>query len=108
MPNNQPHKIFWKGQLVDFLIFTENPDLIQQYKKGDTTIPLSDLVSVYKVFVNRQGGADGVFDEASKLEIQSEFGKDAKVDDAIQKILLEGDDKLGVGELKSDGATRPR
>lgn len=101
----QPHKIFWKGAEYDFVIFSENRDLIEQYKKGDTTIPLVDLVSVYKVFVNRQGGVEGVLDEASKLELQTEFGKKATVDDVIKKILFEGDEKGGAGNF--DDQTTP-
>ncbi|KAF3987947.1 hypothetical protein FT663_04227 [Candidozyma haemuli var. vulneris] len=93
----QPHKIFYKGEEHDFVIFTENPDLIQKYKKGDTTIPLVDLVSVWKVFINRQGGADGILDEASRNELENEFGPKTKVDDAIKKILDEGQDKSQVG-----------
>lgn len=91
----QPHKIFYKGNGNDFVIFTENPDLIAKYKKGDATIPLIEIVSIYKVFINRQGGVEGVLDEASKAELQNEFGKDAKVDDVIKKILNDGDDKHG-------------
>lgn len=93
----QPHKIFYKGNEHDFVIFTENPDLIKKYKGGDTTIPLVDLVSVWKVFTNRQGGVDGILDEASKAELENEFGPKTKVDDAIKKILDEGDDKKAVG-----------
>lgn len=93
----QPHKVFYKGQQHDFVIFTENPDLYKKYNAGDTTIPLVDLVSVWKVFINRQGGADGILDEASKSELENEFGAKTKVDDAIKKILQEGDDKNAVG-----------
>lgn len=105
MGNQNPHKIFWKGSQNDFIIFSENPDLIKKYQGGDTTIPLLDLVSVFKVFVNRQGGADGMLDEASKLELEAEFGKGAKADEVIQKILKEGDDKLGVSNLRTSDST---
>lgn len=96
----EPHKIFFKGKEHDFVIFTENPDLIKKYKAGDTTIPLSDIISVFKVFVNRQGGVEGVLDEASKAELQNEFGNKAKVDEIIKIILDEGDDKHGAGSFK--------
>ncbi len=38
--------------------------------KSDTTIPLIDIVSIYKLFVNRQGGLEGVLDEASENRYQ--------------------------------------
>lgn len=97
---SQPHKIFFKGTDNDFVIFTENPELIKKYRAGDTTIALSEVVSVFKVFVNRQGGVEGVLDEASKSELQNEFGSSLKVDEIIKVILEKGDDKQGAGSFK--------
>lgn len=94
----QPHKIFWKGSDYDFVVFVEDTDLLQKYKKGDSTIPLVDIVSIYKVFINRQGGVEGVLDEASKAEISNEFGK-SDVDEVIKKIIFEGADKQGAGSI---------
>lgn len=94
-----PHKIFYKGEQSDFVVFIENPDLVKKYKGGDSTLPLIDIVSIYKVFVNRQGGVEGVLDEASKEELQNEFGKDANVDAVIKKIIFEGEDKQGAGRI---------
>lgn len=88
----QPHKLFYKGKEEDFIIFIEDKDLLNKYRNNDTTIPLIDLVSIYKVFTNRQGGSEGVLDEASKAELQNEFGTN-NVDDAIKVILKEGQDK---------------
>lgn len=89
----EPHKIFYKGSHEsDFVIFVEDNDLVQKYKKGDTTIPLIDIISIYKVFVNRQGGSEGVLDEASKQELNQEFGK-SDIDEIIKKILNNGTDK---------------
>ncbi|EEQ40477.1 hypothetical protein EJF18_50225 [Clavispora lusitaniae] len=98
----EPHKIFYKGSEYDFVIFTENPELIKKYRSGDTTIPLSDFISVFKVFVNRQGGVDGVLDEASKAELETEFGKSANVDDVIKLILEKGDDKKSAGSFREN------
>lgn len=100
----QPHKIFYKGQENDFVIFTENPELIAKYRKGDSTIPLIDVLSIYKVFINRQGGVEGVLDEASKAELHNEFGKQATVDEVIQKILREGSDKHSAGSFATQTA----
>lgn len=89
---NTPHKIFYKGKEQDFVIFIEDVELLQKYKKGSTTIPLIDLVGIYKVFTNRQRGSEGVLDEASKSELANEFGK-SDIDEAIKIILQEGTDK---------------
>lgn len=95
----EPHKIFYKGADNDFVIFTENPEMIKKYRAGDTTIALAEIVSVFKVFVNRQGGVEGVLDEASKAELQNEFGK-LGVDEVIKLILEKGEDKHGAGSFK--------
>lgn len=94
-----PHKIFYKGKENDFVIFTENPEEIKKYKSGDKTVPLIDILSIYKVFINRQGGVEGVLDEASRAELQNEFGSKANVDDVIKTILDQGDDKHGAGRF---------
>lgn len=100
----QPHKLFYKGNEFDFVIFIEDPELVEQYKKGDSTIPLIDIVSIYKVFTNRQGGVEGVLDEASKQELSNEFGKQS-IDEIIKKIVIEGADKLGASVSKGHRST---
>lgn len=100
-----PHKLFYKGSSADFVIFVESPEILAKYHKGEN-IPLIDIVSIYKVFVNRQGGVEGKLDEASKEELQNEFGPKAKADDAIRAILESGADKSGVGAIKSDDPYR--
>lgn len=97
----QPHKIFYKGKENDFVIFTENPEEIKKYRSGDKTVPLIDIVSIYKVFINRQGGVEGVLDEASKAELHNEFGPKANVDDVIKLILEESSDKHDAGRFAS-------
>ncbi|KAI5952375.1 hypothetical protein KGF54_003242 [Candida jiufengensis] len=92
---NQPHKLFYKGADNDFVIFIDSPELFQKFKKGDTTIPLIDIVSIFKVFINRQGGAEGILDEASKQDLSNEF-KTSNVDEAIKIILDKGEDKHNI------------
>ncbi|KAK7678827.1 hypothetical protein QCA50_018126 [Cerrena zonata] len=87
----QPHKLFWKGSDYDFVVFIEDSNLVQKYK---------DIVSIYKVFINRQGGVEGVLDEASKSELANEFGS-SDVDSIIKKILVEGTDKKSAGSFHS-------
>lgn len=102
---SSPHKLFYKGNSADFVIFVENPEILAKYQNGEN-IPLIDIVSIYKVFVNRQGGVEGVLDEASKEELQNEFGDNSKVDDVIRTILKSGDDKASAGPFKSDDLFR--
>ena len=96
-----PHKVFYRGSDSDFIVFVEDPQSLVSYKK-DSSIPIVDVLSVYKVFTNRTGGADGIFDEASKSELLNEFGKLNK-DEVILKILKEGADRRGA-EIHSGGS----
>lgn len=102
---SQPHKLFYKGSSTDFVIFVESQEILDKYRKSNS-IPLIDIVSIYKVFVNRQGGVEGMLDEASKEELQNEFGPLAKTDDAIRAILEAGENKSGAGPFKSDDKFR--
>lgn len=98
---SEPHKLFYKGANSDFVIFVESQEILEKYQKGEN-IPLIDIVSIYKVFVNRQGGVEGKLDEASKEELENEFGLKVKVDDVIRKILKGGDDKSGDINFRSE------
>lgn len=102
---SSPHKVFYKGSSTNFVIFVESPDILDDYQKGDN-VPLIDVVSIYKVFVNRQGGVEGKLDEASREELQNEFGDGAKIDDAIRIILKSGDDKSDAGPFGNDDLFR--
>ncbi|EDK44306.1 hypothetical protein PVL30_003324 [Lodderomyces elongisporus] len=101
---NNPHKFFYKGADNDFVIFVDDPELYKKYKSGDTTIPLIDIVSVFKVFINRQGGADGILDEASKQDLNNNF-KTSNVDEVIKIILDKGSDKHN-SDLNDEDASR--
>ncbi|KAI3403450.1 hypothetical protein KGF56_003734 [Candida oxycetoniae] len=89
---NSPHKLFYKGTDNDFVIFVDDANLFARYKKGDKTIPLIDIVSIFKVFINRQGGVDGILDEASKQDLNNNFGT-SNIDQVIKIILDKGSDK---------------
>lgn len=102
----EPHKIFYQGTTTDFIIFIEDSNLVDKFRKGDTTIPIIDVVSIFKVFVNRQKGSEGMLDEASKMELQDEFGK-ANINDIITKILREGSDKLNTSFSRSEPRSGP-
>ncbi|EMG47195.1 hypothetical protein G210_2500 [Candida maltosa Xu316] len=81
MAPSAPHKIFYKFDA-----------------KGSSTIPIIDIVSIFKVFVNRQKGVDGILDEASKSDLSNEFNT-SNVDEAIKIILDKGDDKSKAGSI---------
>ncbi|KAH3673276.1 hypothetical protein WICMUC_003735 [Wickerhamomyces mucosus] len=88
-----PSKVFYKGQYKDFIVFTENDDIVDKYFK-DSTIPLVDVVGTFKVFTTESGrGVEGVIHEASKQDLENEFGNGAKDDSIIEKILKEGQNK---------------
>lgn len=93
------HKVFLKGDDSDFIAFVDSPKSLEEYKK-DSTVPLSDVVSVFKVFTNRTRGSEGVLEEASKLELSNQFGT-SNVEDVILEILKNGEDKSSVRALGS-------
>lgn len=86
-----PVKYFYKGEKTDLVVFAESQELVEQYLKEPSVGKLTESVGVFKIFCNRQGeGAEGELGEASKAQIENEFGKGVKVEDAIAKILKEG------------------
>ncbi|CDR41514.1 CYFA0S07e03026g1_1 [Cyberlindnera fabianii] len=84
-----PVKVFYKGENIDFIVFVESEEIAQKYQK-DSTIPLSEVVGTFKIFTSDQRrGSEGVFDEASRQELETEFGTKS-VEEAIEKIIKEG------------------
>ncbi|KAL7665209.1 Ribosome maturation protein SDO1/SBDS N-terminal domain-containing protein [[Candida] zeylanoides] len=104
MSTSNPQKIFFKGKDNDFIIFIEDDNSVQKFKKGDTTIPLIEIVSIYKVFTTRLGGSEGVLDEASKSELQNEFNT-SDVDEVIKIILRQGENKSSVNVSRGGAST---
>ncbi len=110
MPQGSPHKLFYKGKENDFVLFIDDPELLAKYKKeidakGSSTVPIIDLVSIFKVFVNRQKGVDGILDEASKLDLLNDFGT-SNIDLVIKIILDKGDDKSRSGAIGDTTASK--
>ncbi|SCU91752.1 LADA_0F11804g1_1 [Lachancea dasiensis] len=86
-----PVKYFYKGQETDFVVFVESQELAEQYVQEPTMGKLTEAVGVFKIFTNQQGeGAEGELGEASKAQVENEFGKKIKVEEAIAKILQGG------------------
>ncbi|KAF5125981.1 SDO1-like protein C21C3.19 [Metarhizium anisopliae] len=100
-------KIHYKGDDDDFLVFVEDVDQYKQWLKGDTSIPLAQFVSSFKIFLTHRPprspsveeppadrpfcrqGAQGTYDAAPKNVLYSEFGTDDD-DEVIKKILKGG------------------
>ncbi|CUS23509.1 LAQU0S10e02058g1_1 [Lachancea quebecensis] len=84
-------KYFYKGQNTDLVVFVESPELAEQYLKDPSIGKLTEAVGVFKIFANQQGeGAEGELGEASKAQVENEFGKGVKIEQAIARILQEG------------------
>ncbi|CEP21291.1 unnamed protein product [Cyberlindnera jadinii] len=88
-----PVKVFFKGEHRDFIVFVESHDIIEKYQK-DPSVPLSSVVAGgFKVYTPNTGrGSEGVLDEASDLDLESEFHTKV-IEDIIVKICKNGEYK---------------
>ncbi|KHN94140.1 Ribosome maturation protein SBDS [Metarhizium album ARSEF 1941] len=82
-------KVHYKGSTDDFLVFVEDVAQYREWLKGDTSIPLAQFVSSFKIFLTHRQGAQGTYDESPKSVLYSEFNTDDE-DEVIKKILKEG------------------
>ncbi|KAK9625890.1 hypothetical protein V6Z98_005956 [Aspergillus fumigatus] len=81
-------KVFYKGNSDDFIVFVDDPAALKNWK-NDRSIPLSDVVNGFKIFVTHRHGSQGVLDGASNASLDNEFGTH-NIDDCIVKILERG------------------
>lgn len=51
--NEQQVKVHYKGKSDDFVIFVESAEAVKQWK-GDSSIPLAQVVNGWKVFVTHK------------------------------------------------------
>lgn len=51
--NEQQTKVHYKGNEEDFIIFVDSQDAVENWKK-DSSIPLAQVVSGWKVFVTHK------------------------------------------------------
>lgn len=87
-----PVRYFYQGQETDFVIFVDSEEDAQNYL-SDSTVPLSQAVSTFQVFTTQSGsGNEGILEEASKQQLQNEFGKEY-AEDVIPIILKKGVNK---------------
>ncbi|CEN59294.1 ribosome maturation protein [Aspergillus pseudodeflectus] len=103
--NDPSNKIFYKGRSDDFIVFVEDAATLKKWK-NDPSIPLSDVVNGWKIFVTHKHGSQGVLDGASKASLENEFGT-ANVEECVRKIL-EGGELQGYTQRERGGDTNIR
>ncbi|QPG99374.1 hypothetical protein C2857_001618 [Epichloe festucae Fl1] len=82
-------KIHFQGRNDDFLIFVDDVEVYKKWLKGDTSIPLAQFVSSFKIFHTHKQGNQGTYDAAPKHILAAEFDTEDE-DEVIKKILKEG------------------
>ncbi|CZT16187.1 related to RNA binding protein [Ramularia collo-cygni] len=86
--NDSQVKVHYKGSSDDFIVFVDSAKAVQDWK-GDSTIPLAQVVSGWNVYVTGGHGNQGILGAASKGALESEFGS-SKDDDVVKQILEKG------------------
>ncbi|KAF2677024.1 putative RNA binding protein [Lentithecium fluviatile CBS 122367] len=86
--NDQQTKVHYKGKEDDFIIFVDSAEAVESWKK-DSSVPLAQVVSGWKVFVTHKHGNQGILDAASNGALESEFGTHAE-EDVVKQILQKG------------------
>lgn len=93
-------KYFYKGKETDLVVFATSVEEVNEYRKEPSIGKLSQVAEIFKVFSNDQGsGAEGNLGEASKAQVQNEFGN-KKIEEVIDIILREGKPNASVGQVK--------
>ncbi|KOS41100.1 hypothetical protein ACN38_g8040 [Penicillium nordicum] len=87
--NETANKIFYKGNSEDFIVFVDDLQILQKWK-SDRSVPLTEVLNGWKIFVTHSHGAQGVLDTASQSALQNEFGT-TKDDECMVKILEGGE-----------------
>ncbi|TVY83348.1 SDO1-like protein [Lachnellula suecica] len=79
-------KVHFKGKDEDFVVFVDDVKAFNDWKT-DKSIPLTQVVGAFKIFITHKHGAQGTMDSASKATLDNEFG--THVDDEVIKQILE-------------------
>ncbi|QIW97748.1 hypothetical protein AMS68_003266 [Peltaster fructicola] len=95
-------KVHYHGNDDDFIVYADSAQAVQDWKK-DSSIPLAQVVSGFKIFVSHKHGNQGVHDGASKSQLEGEFGT-SNEDEVIKKILESG--SIIAGENSARGGDR--
>ncbi|KAJ8114749.1 hypothetical protein OPT61_g3441 [Boeremia exigua] len=85
----QQVKVHYKGKAEDFIVFVDSTEAVQEWKK-DSSIPLAQVVSGFKILVTDNHGTQGILNTASKGTLENEFGT-SNEDEVIKQILQKGD-----------------
>ncbi|USP79058.1 uncharacterized protein yc1106_06332 [Curvularia clavata] len=86
--NSPQTQVFYKGSNGDqFCVFVESEELLKKWK-GDSTIPMTDVVAGWKIMVPEHG-KQGILNTASKGQLENEFGT-SNEDEVMKKILTDG------------------
>jgi ribosome maturation protein Sdo1 len=81
-------KVHFQGASEDFVVFVDDVEAVQKWK-SDSTIPLAQVVSGFKVFTTDKHGNQGILNTASKATLENEFGT-SNEDEVIKQILQKG------------------
>ncbi|KAF2017571.1 shwachman-Bodian-diamond syndrome protein [Aaosphaeria arxii CBS 175.79] len=79
-------KVHFKGNEDDFIILVDSAQAVKDWK-ADSSIPLAQVVSGWKIFVTHKQGNQGILDGASNGALDSEFG--THKEEEVVKIILE-------------------
>ncbi|KAF2627570.1 shwachman-Bodian-diamond syndrome protein [Macroventuria anomochaeta] len=82
-------KVHYKGKAEDFIVFVDSSEAVQNWKQ-DSSIPLAQVVSGFKILVTDNHGTQGILNTASKGTLENEFGT-SNEDEVIKQILQKGD-----------------
>lgn len=96
---SEPSRVFYKGKEIDFIIFVDSIEALENYReqiKLGKKPALVDAVSTFKIFKNFQGaGSIGELETASKLELSVEFGDGKSIEDDIIPLILQKGEVVG-------------
>ncbi|KAJ5240436.1 ribosome maturation protein [Penicillium citrinum] len=71
--NTRQSKVFYQGQTAGFVIFVADIVTAQKWKT-DHSIPLEQVMDVWKIYSSHQHGPQGMHNEASRATLEHEFG----------------------------------
>lgn len=92
--------VFYHTDNEDFIVWASSKQDLENWRK-DSSIPLVDVVQLFKVFSTMKQGSQGVYHEASHSQLDNAFGTHDE-DEVIKKILKEGE--IQVKTIKGDEA----
>lgn len=81
-------KVHYRGSTEDFIVFLDSAEDYQKWL-ADRSVPLTQVVSSFKVFTTRVGGSQGILEGVSKAMLENEFGTSDE-DQVVIQILEKG------------------